>query len=63
MWNKKVQNIVGYQIIRASDSIAANIAEGMGGILRRTGKGFIYIQEALWKKLNHGYENLFGGRF
>ncbi len=29
-WNKKVQNTVGYQIIRASDSIAANIAEGYG---------------------------------
>jgi len=27
-WNKKVQNTVGYQIIRSSDSIAANIAEG-----------------------------------
>ncbi|MDL2123988.1 MAG: four helix bundle protein [Deltaproteobacteria bacterium] len=24
-WNKKVQNTVGYQIIRSSDSIAANI--------------------------------------
>ena len=29
-WNKKVQSTVGYQIIRASDSIAANIAEGYG---------------------------------
>ena len=29
-WNKKVQNTVGYQIIRASDSITANIAEGYG---------------------------------
>ncbi|MCP4612354.1 MAG: four helix bundle protein [Planctomycetes bacterium] len=29
-WNKKVQNTVGYQIIRSSDSIAANIAEGYG---------------------------------
>ena len=29
-WNKTVQNTVGYQIIRASDSIAANIAEGYG---------------------------------
>ena len=28
--NKKVQNTVGYQIIRSSDSIAANIAEGYG---------------------------------
>ena len=24
-WNKKVQNTVGYQIVRSSDSIAANI--------------------------------------
>ena len=29
-WNKKVQNTVGYQIIRSSDSITANIAEGYG---------------------------------
>ena len=29
-WNKKVQNTMGYQIIRSSDSIAANIAEGYG---------------------------------
>ncbi len=29
-WNKKVQNTVGYQIIRSSNSIAANIAEGYG---------------------------------
>lgn len=29
-WNKKVQNTVGYQIIRSSDSIAVNTAEGYG---------------------------------
>ena len=29
-WDIKVKNTVGYQIIRASDSIAANIAEGYG---------------------------------
>ena len=29
-WSVKVQNTVGYQIIRSSDSIAANIAEGYG---------------------------------
>ncbi len=29
-WNKKTQNTIGYQIIRSSDSIAANIAEGYG---------------------------------
>ena len=30
IWDKKVQNTIGYQIIRSSDSIAANIAEGYG---------------------------------
>ncbi|MEA1986836.1 MAG: four helix bundle protein [Candidatus Marinimicrobia bacterium] len=29
-WDRKVKNTIGYQIIRASDSIAANIAEGYG---------------------------------
>jgi len=29
-WDKKVQNTVGYQIIRSVDSITANIAEGYG---------------------------------
>ena len=29
-WNKKVRNTIGYQIIRSSDSTAANIAEGYG---------------------------------
>jgi four helix bundle protein len=29
-WTTKVQNTIGYQIIRSSDSIAANIAEGYG---------------------------------
>lgn len=29
-WSSKVQNTIGYQIIRSSDSIAANIAEDYG---------------------------------
>ena len=29
-WPKKVQQTIGYQIIRAADSIASNIAEGYG---------------------------------
>ena len=29
-WDKKVQNTIGYQIIRSSDSISANISEGYG---------------------------------
>jgi len=29
-WPKKVQQTIGYQIIRSSDSISANLAEGYG---------------------------------
>lgn len=29
-WSIKTQNTMGYQIIRAADSIAANLAEGYG---------------------------------
>jgi len=29
-WPEKVQRTIGYQIIRSSDSIAANISEGYG---------------------------------
>ncbi len=29
-WDKKTQVTIGYQIIRSSDSIAANISEGYG---------------------------------
>ncbi len=29
-WSTKIQNTIGYQIIRAADSIAANLAEGYG---------------------------------
>lgn len=29
-WPTKAKNTIGYQIIRASDSIAANLAEGYG---------------------------------
>lgn len=29
-WSDKVQKTIGYQVIRSSDSISANIAEGYG---------------------------------
>jgi four helix bundle protein len=29
-WESKVQKTIGYQVIRASDSISANISEGYG---------------------------------
>lgn len=39
-WDKKVQNTIGHQIIRSSDSIAANIAEGYGRFTSADRKNF-----------------------
>ncbi len=47
-WNKKVQNTIGYQIIRASDSITANMAEGYGRFIPADRKRFyIYSRGSL----------------
>jgi len=42
-WSKKVQNTIGYQIIRSSDSIAANIAEGFGRYTPKDRAKFLFI--------------------
>lgn len=39
-WSDKAKKTLGYQIIRASDSIAANIAEGFGRYTPRERKLF-----------------------
>ena len=39
-WDTKVKNTVGYQIIKASDSISANIAEGYGSFTPADRKQF-----------------------
>ena len=39
-WTEKIQKTIGYQIIRASDSIAANLAEGYGRFTPADGKIF-----------------------
>lgn len=39
-WDFKVQNTIGLQIIRSSDSIAANIAEGYGRYTSKDRKRF-----------------------
>jgi four helix bundle protein len=52
-WNKKVQNTVGYQIIRSSDSIAANIAEGYGRYTPADGKKFyLYSRGSLGETIS-----------
>lgn len=42
-WSAKVQRTIGFQIIRASDSIAANIAEGYGRFTPADRKRFYRI--------------------
>lgn len=41
-WTVKAQNTIGYQIIRSSDSIAANLAEGYGRYTPADRKRFYY---------------------
>ena len=41
-WPEKVKRTVGYQIIRSSDSIAANLAEGYGRYTSADRKNFYY---------------------
>lgn len=41
-WNYKASSTVGNQFIRASDSIAANIAEGYGRFYYKENKQFCY---------------------
>ena len=53
-WSEKVRRTIGYQIIRSSDSIATNIAEGMVVTCLLTGKYFTDIPEDHSKKQKHG---------
>ena len=41
-WPVKAQNTVGYQVIRSSDSIAANLAEGYGRHSQADKRRFYY---------------------
>lgn len=42
-WNNTAKHTIGYQIIRSSDSIAANIAEGYGRYFYKENRQFCYI--------------------
>lgn len=56
MWPVKPQNTIGYQIIRSSDSIAANLAEGYGRYTPADRKKFyLYALVGHLKKPKHGY--------
>ncbi len=49
-WSVKVQNTIGYQIIRSSDSIAANIAEGFGRHTSADRKKFYYYSRGSFEE-------------
>jgi four helix bundle protein len=49
-WSSKAQNTMGYQIIRASDSIAANIAEGYGRYTPADRKRFYLYARGLFEE-------------
>jgi len=54
-WPKKAQVTIGYQVIKASDSISANLSEGYGRYTPPDRKRFIIFQEGHLKRQKHGY--------
>lgn len=54
VWESFPKNTVGHQLVRAADSIGANIAEGAGkGTLKTTG-GLYVLPDLLLMKRNSG---------
>ncbi|RLD11001.1 MAG: four helix bundle protein [Chlamydiae bacterium] len=49
-WTVKAQKTIGYQIIRSSDSIAANIAEGYGRHSSADRKKFYYYSRGSFEE-------------
>jgi len=50
VWDKKTQSTIGLQIIRSSDSIAANIAEGYGRFTHADRKRFYMISRGSFEE-------------
>ncbi|MEA3500190.1 MAG: four helix bundle protein [Candidatus Marinimicrobia bacterium] len=49
-WSSKVRNTIGYQIIRSSDSISANLAEGYGRYSSADKKKFYYYSRGSFEE-------------
>lgn len=52
-WNNFARNTVGIQIVRAADSIGANIAEGAGRKSFQDNKRFVYIARGSTNETKH----------
>jgi len=50
-WSVKAQQTIGYQIIRSSDSIAANLAEGYGRFTPPDRKRFYYFARGSFEEI------------
>ena len=58
-WNRLSQDTVGKQLIRAADSIGANIAEGVGRWGLQDQKRFIYIARGSVNETKHWLRRAF----
>lgn len=52
-WNRFAQDTVGKQLLRAADSIGANISEGAGRFGYQDNKRFIYIARGPVNETKH----------
>ncbi len=50
IWDKKIRNTTGYQIIRSADTISANIAEGFGRFHYADKKNFYYYSRGSFEE-------------
>jgi len=57
-WDFFKKDTIGKQLVRAADSISANIAEGYGRYFYKESKQFIFIPAVQFRKQNHGYQNV-----
>lgn len=54
-WDYKAQHTLGLQVIRAVDSISANLAEGYGRFTQRTGRSSTSMRVVRSRKPNAGF--------
>lgn len=64
IWNRVIgwkffeKDTIGRQIVRAADSISANIAEGYGRHYIKKVNNFIFMLEVPSGNQNHGFQNV-----